>query len=189
MSTATLAERARRIRLLSCDVDGVLTDGRVIVAEDGGELKAYSCLDGLGMKWLERSGVTVAWITGSTAPAVAHRARTLGINHVIQDAENKLESWERLRGELRLEPEECAHIGDDLPDLAVIVRCGLGATVPHAPELLQQRAHYVTRTAGGSGAVRELAELILGAQGKLEALLRTYSDEAAFPSRAKLRRL
>jgi 3-deoxy-D-manno-octulosonate 8-phosphate phosphatase (KDO 8-P phosphatase) len=189
MSITTITERARRIRLLSCDVDGVLTDGRVFVADDGGELKAYSCLDGLGMKWLQRSGVTVAWITGSTARAVAHRARTLGISHVIQGAENKLDPWERLRGELRLEAEECAHIGDDLPDLAVMTRCGLGATVPHAPDLLQQRAHYVTRAAGGSGAVRELAELILGAQGKLEALLHSYGDEAVLPSRAKLRRL
>lgn len=189
MPAATLIARARRIRLLSCDVDGVLTDGRIFVAEDGRELKAYSCLDGLGMKWLERSGVAVAWITGSKSPAVAQRARTLGIARVIQGAENKLDSWERLRDELALDPEECAHIGDDLPDLAVIARCGLGATVPNAPELLQRRAHYVTRTEGGAGAVRELAELILEAQGKLEGLLRTYSDEPTLMPNPKLRRL
>ncbi|HEY6358695.1 MAG TPA: HAD family hydrolase [Vicinamibacterales bacterium] len=189
MPAATLVARARRIRLLSCDVDGVLTDGRVFVAEDGRELKAYSCQDGLGMKWLERSGVAVAWITGSKTPAVAQRARTLGIARVIQGAQNKLEVWERLRDELALDPEECAHIGDDLPDLAVIARCGLGATVPHAPELLQRRAHYVTRTKGGSGAVRELAELILDAQGKLKGLLRSYSEEPTPVSNRKLRRL
>ncbi len=189
MPAATLIARARRVRLLSCDVDGVLTDGRVFVAEDGRELKAYSCLDGLGMKWLERSGVAVAWITGSKTPAVAQRARTLGIARVIQGAENKLDAWERLRDELALDPEECAHIGDDLPDLAVIARCGLGATVPNAPELLQRRAHYVTRTEGGSGAVRELAELILDAQGKLKGLLRSYSDEPTLVSNRKLRRL
>jgi 3-deoxy-D-manno-octulosonate 8-phosphate phosphatase (KDO 8-P phosphatase) len=189
MASAAIVARARRIRLLSCDVDGVLTDGRIFVAEDGRELKAYSCLDGLGMKWLERSGVAVAWITGSKTAAVAHRARTLGIERVVQGAENKLDPWERLRAELGLDPEECAHIGDDLPDLAVIARCGLGATVPQAPELLQRRAHYVTRAAGGAGAVRELAELILDAQGKLKALLRAYSDEPTLVSGPKLRRL
>lgn len=189
MPTPELTARARRIRLLSCDVDGVLTDGRIFVAEDGRELKMYSCLDGLGMKWLERSGIVVAWITGSKTPAVAHRARTLGIARVIAGAENKLDPWERLRNELLLEPDECAHIGDDLPDLPLIVRCGLGATVPGAPEPLQRRAHYVTRTEGGAGAVRELAELILSAQGKLEGLLRAYGDEPVLAANPKLRRL
>src|SRR6266478_4864727 len=97
MPAADLIARARRVRLLSCDVDGVLTDGRIYVAEDGGELKAYSCLDGLGMKWLERAGIVVAWITGSSAPAVAKRAATLGISRVVQGAENKLDAWEQLR--------------------------------------------------------------------------------------------
>jgi 3-deoxy-D-manno-octulosonate 8-phosphate phosphatase (KDO 8-P phosphatase) len=189
MAAAAIVARARRIRLLSCDVDGVLTDGRIFVAEDGRELKPYSCLDGLGMKWLERSGVAVAWITGSKTSAVAHRARTLGIVRVVQGAENKLDPWERLRAEHGLEPEECAHIGDDLPDLPVIARCGLGATVPQAPELLQRRVHYVTRSAGGAGAVRELAELILDAQGKLKALLRAYSGEPLQVPGPKLRRL
>lgn len=186
MPSADLIARARRIRLLTCDVDGVLTDGRIFVADDGRELKVYSCRDGLGMKWLERSGVAVAWITGSDAPSAAHRARTLGIARVIQGAENKLEPWQRLRAELSLEMDECAHIGDDLPDLAVLARCGLGATVPQAPESLRRRAHYVTRADGGAGAVRELAELILDAQGKLKGLLRTYGDEPLLISSPKL---
>lgn len=189
MSAPELVARARRLRLLSCDVDGVLTDGRIFVAEDGRELKVYSCLDGLGMKWLQRSGIVVAWITGSKTPAVTHRATTLGINRVIVGAEDKLEPWERLRSELSLEADECAHIGDDLPDLPLIARCGLGATVPGAPEALRRRAHYVTRAEGGAGAVRELAELILGAQGKLEGLLRTYGDEPMPLANPKLRRL
>jgi 3-deoxy-D-manno-octulosonate 8-phosphate phosphatase (KDO 8-P phosphatase) len=189
MPAADLISRARRVRLLSCDVDGVLTDGRIFVAEDGRELKAYSCLDGLGMKWLERSGVVVAWITGSKTSAVEQRARTLGIARVILGAENKLDPWERLRAELSLAPEECAHIGDDLPDLAIITRCGLGATVPHAPEPIRRRAHYITRADGGAGAVRELAELILGAQGKLDDLLRAYGDESAPASNPRLRRM
>ena len=189
MPAVDLIARARRVRLLTCDVDGVLTDGRIYVADDGRETKAYSCLDGLGMKWLERSGVAVAWITGSTAPAVVQRATTLGVERVFLGAEDKLEVWERLRAELSIERAECAHIGDDFPDLAVIARCGLGATVPRAPEPLQRRAHYVTRNEGGKGAVRELAELILAAQGKLEALLASYSEASSPDLDAKVRRL
>ena len=189
MPAVDLIARARRVRLLTCDVDGVLTDGRIYVADDGRETKAYSCLDGLGMKWLERSGVAVAWITGSTAPAVVQRATTLGVERVFLGAEDKLEVWERLRAELSIERAECAHIGDDFPDLAVIARCGLGATVPRAPEPLQRRAHYVTRNEGGKGAVRELAELILAAQGKLEALLASYGEASSPDVDAKVRRL
>ena len=119
---------------------------------------------------------------------VAPDREGLGISRVVQGMENKLDAWEQLRAELALEPEECAHIGDDLPDLAVIVRCGLAATVPHAPEALQRRAHYVTRAEGGAGAVRELAELILAAQGKLAELLNAYGDQDALavkPKRAR----
>ncbi|TMG83906.1 MAG: hypothetical protein E6H78_11150 [Betaproteobacteria bacterium] len=189
MPATDLVARARRVRLLTCDVDGVLTDGRIYVAEDGGEIKAYSCLDGLGMKWLERSGIAVAWITGSDAPAVARRAATLGVERVFQGAEDKLGVWERLRANLSVEPGECAHIGDDFPDLALITRCGLGATVPHAPEPIRRRAHYVTNREGGKGAVRELAELILAAQGKLEALLSSYGEESAPEIGVKVRRV
>ncbi|HEX8011225.1 MAG TPA: HAD family hydrolase [Casimicrobiaceae bacterium] len=189
MPAANLVARARRVRLLTCDVDGVLTDGRIYVAEDGGELKAYSCLDGLGMKWLQRAGVTVAWITGSDAPAVARRAARLGIDRVFQDAEDKLTVWEKLRAGLSLEPSECAHLGDDFPDLPIIARCGLGATVPHAPESIRRRAHYVTRRDAGAGAVRELCELILSAQGKLEALLATYGEASAPELGLKVRRV
>jgi 3-deoxy-D-manno-octulosonate 8-phosphate phosphatase (KDO 8-P phosphatase) len=188
MSAMDLAARARRVRLLTCDVDGVLTDGTIYVSQDGSELKAYSSLDGLGLKWLVRSGVTVAWITGSDAPAVTQRAAMLGVTRVYQGADDKLGVWERLRAELSLEPGHCAHIGDDYPDLSVIVRCGLGVTVPHAPDDLKRRAHYVTRCDGGAGAVREVCELVLDAQGKLEPLLRGY-DAAAVPSDARLRKL
>jgi 3-deoxy-D-manno-octulosonate 8-phosphate phosphatase (KDO 8-P phosphatase) len=174
MAVVDLTARARGVRLLSCDVDGVLTDGRIYVDEHGCELKAYSSLDGLGMKMLERSGITVAWITGSRSPAVAKRAANLGIEHVIQGAEDKFGAWQRLRSTLSLFPEQCAHIGDDLPDLPIIVRCGFGATVPHSPEPLRRQAHYVTRVDGGRGAVREVAEMILAARGALDAMLRAY---------------
>jgi 3-deoxy-D-manno-octulosonate 8-phosphate phosphatase (KDO 8-P phosphatase) len=169
-----LTARARAVRLLTCDVDGVLTDGKIYVDEDGRELKAYSSLDGLGMKMLGRRAITVAWITGSRSPAVVRRAANLGIENVIQGAEDKLAAWEQLRAKLSLAPEQCAHIGDDLPDLPIIVRCGLGATVPHSPEAVRRQAHYVTRVDGGRGAVRELAELILAARGVLEEELRSF---------------
>jgi 3-deoxy-D-manno-octulosonate 8-phosphate phosphatase (KDO 8-P phosphatase) len=189
MPVADLTARARRVRLLTCDVDGVLTDGSIYVAQDGGELKAYSCLDGLGLKWLVRSGVTVAWITGSDAAAVAQRAAMLGVARVYQGAEDKLEVWERLRAELGLEPAFCAHIGDDFPDLPLIARSGLGITVPHAPEALRRRAHYVTRRDGGKGAVREVCEMILQAQGALEPLLEAYDAGDAPHAEVKVRPL
>ena len=174
--TDDLHARARRVRLLTCDVDGVLTDGRIFFADDGSEMKAFSSLDGLGIKMLQEAGAVVAWITGSKAPAVTIRAKVLGVNHVVLGAANKLEPWEQLRRELGFTPEQCAHIGDDLPDLSILVRCGFAVTVPNAPAPMHQHAHYVTRAHGGSGAVRELCELILSAQGELESRLKAYSQ-------------
>ena len=168
--SADVTLRARGIRLLTCDVDGVLTDGRIYVGDDGRETKAFSVLDGIGLKMLMRAGVTVAWITGSNAPVVAHRARALGVARVVQGAEDKLTPWESLRSELALPPTACAHIGDDLPDVPVFVRCGFAVTVPHAPAIVRARAHLVTGRDGGRGAVRELCEIILSAQGVLDPL-------------------
>jgi 3-deoxy-D-manno-octulosonate 8-phosphate phosphatase (KDO 8-P phosphatase) len=165
MSAAEISGRARRVRLLTCDVDGVLTDGRIYVDEHGGESKAFHALDGIAMRLLARAGITVGWITGSSAGAVAHRARQLGVPHLVQDASDKLTPWTRLRGELGLAAEECAHIGDDLPDLPVLAACGLAVCVPHSPARVLAQAHYVTLRDGGRGAVREIAELILDAQG------------------------
>jgi len=162
---ASVEERARRVRLLTCDVDGVLTDGRIYVDDQGHEFKAFSALDGVGLNLLARAGIAIAWITGSAAPAVAHRARHLGIAHLIQDTSDKLAAWERLRTQLQLPSDAVAHIGDDLPDLPVLAACGLAATVPHAPDAVKANAHYVTRREGGAGAVREVAELILVARG------------------------
>jgi 3-deoxy-D-manno-octulosonate 8-phosphate phosphatase (KDO 8-P phosphatase) len=167
--SAVVAQRARGIRLLTCDVDGVLTDGRIYVDDDGREFKAFNALDGVGLKMLMHAGITVAWITGSTAPAVMHRARSLGVARVVQGAQDKLTPWEALRRELALSPAACAHIGDDLPDVPVFGRCGFAVTVPHAPPSVRARAHCVTERDGGKGAVREVCEMILAAQGTLEA--------------------
>ncbi|MEP7181766.1 MAG: HAD-IIIA family hydrolase [Betaproteobacteria bacterium] len=159
--------RARGIRLVTLDVDGVLTDGRIYVDDHGREMKAFSALDGVGMKMAMHAGIEIAWITGSNAPAVAHRARQLGVHRVVLGAENKVAPWERLRAELGLPPAACAHVGDDLPDVALFARCGLAIAVPDAPAAVQARAHYVTRRPGGRGAVREVCDLILAAQGAL----------------------
>ena len=165
--TASIESRARAVRLLTCDVDGVLTDGRVYMDDDGRESKAFHVLDGVGLRMLADAGIAVAWITGSSAPAVAHRARLLDVKHVIQNAHDKLTPWRALADSLGIAPVNCAHIGDDLPDLPVMAQCGFAVTVPHAPLAVRTRAHYVTTRDGGLGAVRELAELILAAQGKL----------------------
>jgi 3-deoxy-D-manno-octulosonate 8-phosphate phosphatase (KDO 8-P phosphatase) len=165
MTPPDLRTRARRVRLLTCDVDGVLTDGRIYVDDQGRELKAFSALDGVAMHRLAAAGIVVAWITGSAAAAVTHRAQQLRIPHLVLDAHDKRVPWERLRAELGLAPEQCAHIGDDLADIPVLAVCGLAATVPHAPAEVRAYAHHVTARDGGSGAVRELADIILAAQG------------------------
>jgi 3-deoxy-D-manno-octulosonate 8-phosphate phosphatase (KDO 8-P phosphatase) len=161
-----IAHRARAVRLLTCDVDGVLTDGRVYVDDDGRETKAFHALDGVGIRRLADAGVVVAWITGSPSESVVHRARRLGVEHVFRGSDDKLPAWERLCASLGVAPSACAHIGDDLPDLPLMRACVLAATVPHAPDVVKQHAHYVTSREGGFGAVRELAELILVAQGR-----------------------
>ena len=172
--SADVTLRMRRIRLVTCDVDGVLTDSRIWVDDHGRESKAYSAQDGQGLKMLMQTGIRVAWITGSKAPGVTHRARMLGIHHVILGADDKVTPWEHLVAEFGLPAAACAHIGDDLPDVALFNRCGLAVAVPHAPPAVRARAHYVTQRDGGTGAVRELCELILAAQDALAPLLAAY---------------
>jgi 3-deoxy-D-manno-octulosonate 8-phosphate phosphatase (KDO 8-P phosphatase) len=169
-----LTLRARPIRLVTCDVDGVLTDSRIYVDDHGHEFKAYCALDGQGLRMLMHAGIEVAWITGSKAPTVTHRARQLGVRHVVLGAEDKVTPWSRLRAELGLPADACAHVGDDLPDVPVFNQCGLAVAVPHAPPAVRARAHYVTTRAGGLGAVRELCDLVLAAQGRLDALHANY---------------
>ena len=167
MSNDDVTARARGVRLVTLDVDGVLTDGRIYVDDEGREFKAYSALDGQGIKMLQRAGIEVAWITGSDAPSVRHRARHLGVTHLAMGASHKVEAWERLRATLGVPPQACAHMGDDLPDVPLLAASGLAISVPHAPESVRTHAHYVTRRDGGLGAVREVAELILAAQDRL----------------------
>lgn len=170
----TLLERASRIRLAIFDVDGVLTDGRLYFLEDGTEMKAFNTLDGQGIKMLMASGVTTAIISGRNSPATERRARNLGIPHLYQGREDKLVVLDELLGQLGLSHEQVAHLGDDLPDLPVMRRVGLGMAVANANEFVRRHAHGVTQAKGGEGAAREYCELILRAQGNLDAALNHY---------------
>ena len=172
--TAELIARARAIRLLVLDVDGVLTDGRLYYADDGVELKAFNIQDGLGLRMLSASGVIIAIISGRRSTALERRAENLGVEHVFQGVNDKLSVFQELLTRLSLGARTAAAIGDDLPDLPVLRRCELAVSVPDAPALVRDHAHYVTQRRGGHGAVRELCEMIMTAQGNLEARLQEF---------------
>jgi len=167
-------QRARGIRLLVLDVDGVLTDGRLYYGGDEVELKAFHIQDGHGLKMLRESGIEVAIITGRTSQAVERRAQNLGVQYVYQGVADKLAVFEQLLAQLGLNAATAAGMGDDLPDLPILRRCGLAVTVPEAPALIRSHAHYVTSLHGGSGAVREVCELLMQSQGTLEGKMREY---------------
>jgi 3-deoxy-D-manno-octulosonate 8-phosphate phosphatase (KDO 8-P phosphatase) len=169
-----LIARAHRIRLAIFDVDGVLTDGTVYVTERGEEMKAFHILDGLGLKMLSESGVVTALLSGRKSKMVALRAREIGIAHVLQGISDKLEAYHRLLRKLDLAEEETSFMGDDLPDLPVLRRCGLAFSVPNAPEVVRSHVHYVTKAPGGQGAAREACEFLMRAKGTLDARMRTY---------------
>lgn len=166
--------RARDLKLMIFDVDGVLTDGTLYYSERGEEMKAFNVRDGQGIKMLQQCGVEVALITARRSRAVELRAANLGIAHLYQGAEDKHQAYARLLGQLGLAAAQSGHMGDDLPDLPLFTRCGFAATVPAAPAALTSRAHYVTRAPGGHGAVREVCEFILHAQGALERAISAH---------------
>lgn len=166
--------RARKIRLIAFDVDGIMTDGTLFLADDGQEYKGFNSLDGHGLKMLQRSGVALAIITGRSSRVVEHRARNLGIDIVHQGAHDKLVVYQALCHELSIDPEATAYMGDDVVDLPVMRRAGLAITVPAAPELVKAHSHYTTRREAGRGAVREACEFLMRAQGTLDAALAPY---------------
>jgi 3-deoxy-D-manno-octulosonate 8-phosphate phosphatase (KDO 8-P phosphatase) len=170
----TLEEKARQIRLLVVDVDGVMTDGRVIFADSGEEVKAFDVKDGHGIKLLMRGGVDVAILTGRESRVVLHRARDLGIDMVYQGAKEKLPVLDRILREKGLGYGEACYIGDDLIDLPILRRVGFSITVEDGHEDIKGSVDYVTRMPGGRGAVREVCELILKAQGKWDEVTARY---------------
>lgn len=166
--SADVMARAAQIRLLICDVDGVMSDGVIYMGNSGEELKAFNVRDGYGIRCLLTSDVEVAIITGRKAKLLEDRCQTLGITHLYQGQSDKLLAWRELLDKLSLSADQVAYIGDDLIDWPVMAQAGLSVAVADAHPVLLPRAHYVTRIAGGRGAVRELCDLILMAQNKFE---------------------
>lgn len=159
---------ASGIKLLVLDVDGILTDNRLYFSASGEELKAFNTQDGLGIKLLQQSGVAVALITGRQSDIVADRAKSLGIEHVAQGRDDKLNVLDDLLSKLGMGYEDVAYAGDDLPDLACISRVKLGISVPNGHFLVRDAARAVTSKPGGEGAVREICDWLLIAQGNLD---------------------
>lgn len=174
LSLQETLERAKPIKMLILDVDGVLTDGSLFFGNHNEELKSFNIHDGLGIKLLQRSGVQVGIITGRTSELVERRARDLGIQHLIQGREDKLVALDELRKPLAIELHEIAYMGDDLPDLSAIRKVGLGMTPADGQSIIAQHAHWQSSKNGGRGAVREACELILRAQGKLTQIWESY---------------
>jgi len=167
-------EKAKHIKLVIFDVDGVLTDGRIYVDDHGFEMKAFHVLDGIGTQWLQQSGFEVAIISGRYADGVKHRLEKLGIQHIFLGVENKKAVFESLLSELKLTPIQTAYMGDDLPDLPLLKSVGLGVTVPNAVQEVLNQTSFVTQKKGGKGAVRELCEALLKSQAKWETFLLKY---------------
>lgn len=173
---ATVQKRAAKVRLVGFDVDGVLTDGSLYLGDSGEEYKVFHTRDGQGLVMLRECGMKVAIISGRSSRAVEERMAELGIIHVYQGQADKLAVFQTLLATLALEPSETAYVGDDLPDLPVMRRVGLSIAVADAHPLVQQHAHWQTRLPGGRGAVREVCELLLEAQGVLGTCYARYLD-------------
>lgn len=173
-----LVARFKEIKLLILDVDGVMTDGGLMIGDDGQEYKIFHAHDGLGMKLLKSTGVELAIITGRTSNVVKKRAESTGVAHFYQGAEDKLSAWQDLIKKTGVKPEESAFMGDDVVDLPPMIRCGLALAVPNAPKLVLDNAHYTTQKAGGRGAVREVCELMMQAQNTFNATMQPFLTQA-----------
>ncbi len=161
----TTNARAKKIKLVICDVDGVLTDGKIIYDDLGKESKNFNVQDGLGLVLLKKYGIQTAIISARASKVVAHRAKDIGIEHVVTGAFPKLAAYDQLVKKLNVKDSEVCFIGDDLPDLAIMKRVGLAVAVSNAVAQVKRVAHDTTRKRGGEGAVREVVEKILKAQG------------------------
>lgn len=174
--TPELITRAAKIRLVALDVDGVLTDGGIIHSNSGDEEKTFNIKDGLGIKFLQRDGIEVALISGRETEAVRRRAQELGIEHVIQGREDKRIALEELAKSRGLTLDECAYMGDDLPDLSAIVAAGVGACPADAVSEVLSKADWRSSHAGGTGAVRDFVEFLLRARGDWDAVVWEYQQ-------------
>ena len=165
---------ASKLKLLLFDVDGVLTDGRLVIGDDGQEYKAFNSRDGHGIKMLQRHGVAVGIITGRTSEVVNHRVKDLDIKYVHQGCQEKLPAYRQLIADLALSPEQTAYVGDDVVDLPIMLQAGLAIAVQNAHALTKQHAHWITPSIGGYGAAREVCEMILFAQQAYQKEMQKY---------------
>ena len=173
--TSEVQKRAARIKLLLMDCDGVLTDGRVWLFENGEEQKGFHTRDGLGLELLHRAGLRSGIISGRTSTAVEKRAQGLGMSFVIQGCEDKQKAFTEILDHALVDALEVAYIGDDLNDIPLMLQSGLGVAVADAAPEARKHAHYITSVAGGFGVVREVVELILKSQGRWDELIAQYT--------------
>ncbi len=169
-----LQEKLRKIKMLILDVDGVLTDGRIILDDSGRETKNFNVRDGHGIKLLQRYGINVVLLTGRESQVVLHRARDLGIKEVHQKVFNKKEVFGEILKKNNLDSSACAYIGDDFIDIPVLKAAGFSAAVADAIEIVKKSVDYVTENRSGRGAVREVCEMLLIAQGKWPEIADKY---------------
>lgn len=172
----TLSERIANLRLLLFDVDGVLTDGVVIMHADGSEAKGFHIRDGAAMVWAQRAGLTIGLLSARSSGATTHRAAQLAIRLVVQGAASKLAAYERILRDTGLADSAVAYMGDDLLDLPVLTRVGLAAAPADAAAEVRSRVHWVSTCGGGRGAVREFIEMVLRAQDRWDRVLREYAS-------------
>lgn len=164
LGAAALKARARKIRCLFLDIDGVMTDCKLYLTPSGEELKAVNVKDGYGIKALMRAGIEVAVISGRPSPAMHKRLTDLGVSHIFLNTEEKIPAYEAVCKKLSLRDEQCAHMGDDVPDLPLFARVGLALAVADAHATAKNAAHWLSKNRGGDGAIREAADMILAAQ-------------------------
>ncbi len=174
MTETNVLQKAKIVKLLILDVDGVLTDGRLFFDSQGQEYKSFHARDGHGIKLLQQSGVQVAVISGRNSPSVALRMKMLGVEWVYQGHENKVGAFKEILTALQLNPEQVAYIGDDVLDLPVMIRVGLAIAVHDANPAVCQHADWITETPGGLGAVREVCDFLMYAQGSYQPMLDRY---------------
>jgi len=169
-----LIEKAKKIKCVICDVDGVLTDGLIFIDNTGNELKAFNIQDGLGLKLLMSANIEVAVITGSANAVIDHRMKLLGINHYFKGQINKQQAYQELKSRLALQDDEIAYIGDDLPDLPIMKQVGFSIAVSNAVGVVKKNADWNTELHGGRGGVREACDFILNAQDMMDKALARF---------------
>ena len=164
LSAENLAKRLARVKLLSIDTDGVLTDGGIYFTDSGDELRKFNVKDGMGMKIAQAAGVEIAIITASSTPSIGHRANRLGVDHVFLEVEDKTQTLMKLCDDLRISPDQVVHVGDDVNDIPVLELVGIPISVADAIPSARDAACYVSDRKGGDGAIREICDLIAAAK-------------------------